>query len=127
MIAYHGTKNPDAVLREGLLCSKTPAWGNPPECVCEHVCLFDNPAAAAELGTVIAVDLEGLELPPEGFFNTEMRIHHDIPPDRLSLYPDDVEPDWGDWKDPFYATEEQQHPTCVRVLKEQGRWIDPSA
>jgi len=117
-VAYHGTQAVDEILREGLLRSRGRSFG----CPTGHVCLSETPQLAADYGTVIEVDLTDLALPEEGFFNGEMRLHEDISPQRLSPYPHPVRPanrPFVDPLDPFYATREGQHPTCVRI-REQG-------
>ncbi|HVA32436.1 MAG TPA: hypothetical protein VMU58_14325 [Gaiellaceae bacterium] len=117
MKAYHGTKHLSAVLRDGLRVPPYPGWG----CRIGHVCLTDRPEIAAELSLrgedpgVVEVDLTELELPPEGFVGCEMRIHHDIEPERLAIYTAPVVPSIEGHVDPITYPGEN-HPTCLRLL-----------
>jgi hypothetical protein len=115
MLAYHGTSAVAAILEEGLRPDKTNSLG----CPIKHICLSERPGVAAEYGTVVVVvDLEGFdEIPLEGFHNGEMRVHANIPPERIRVLDPQPEPNRRGWSDPGF-TPEEQHPTCIR-LREQ--------
>jgi hypothetical protein len=114
--AYHGTKHLSAILESGLL---VPPYTR--GCAIGHVCLTDRPAIAAALAYggsdpgIVEVDLSGLDLPEEGFVGSEMRIHHDISCERLTVYLEPVTPSMYGHVDPGH-TPEGQHPTCLRLL-----------
>ena len=52
-LAYHGTYAWDQVLREGLRADKAPN--------CKHIWLARTPEDAAHFGTVLVVDMTGIE------------------------------------------------------------------
>jgi hypothetical protein len=115
MVGYHGTHDLDAVLREGLRPELTVSLG----CPTKHICLSERPEVAAAMGgTVIVVDLSGFEIPKEAFHQGEMRIHAHIPPERIHVMDPQPSPDPIGWDDPGLSKDEQ-HPTCVRIRKEQ--------
>jgi hypothetical protein len=116
-VGYHGTDDIEEVFRDGLRVSKAESLG----CPFGHLCIAETPEIAAAFGAhVLVVDLDGLDLPEEGFCGGEMRVHHDIPAERLSVFPHAVEGSLDWHADPFYAYPEQQHPTCVRLRKAQA-------
>lgn len=110
---YHGTNDVEEVLTDGLLVKQASSLG----CPIGHLCIAETPEIAAMFGShVLVVDLDGFELPVEGFWGGEMRIHHDIPPERLSKYRHRVEPSLAGHVDPGHSPE-GQHPTCIRLRK----------
>jgi hypothetical protein len=121
VIGYHGTKQLSSVLREGLRVPAYEGWG----CRIGHVCFSSTPeiAAAFALGTdagIVTVRLDGLDLPEEGFHGGEMRLHQDVPRERLELFTEPVIPSLAGHLDPATSTPEGQHPTCIRLLVERG-------
>ena len=106
-------------MREGLRVPPYPGWG----CRLGHICLTDRPAIAAELAArgedpgIVEIDLSGLDLPEERFVGSEMRIHHDIPPERLTVLTDEVVPSMEGHVDPVNYPG-GNHPTCIRLLTE---------
>ena len=116
-VGYHGTDDLEAVLEDGLLVRKADSHG----CPIGHLCIAESPEIAAAFGEhVLVIDLTGLELPSEGFCGGEMRIHHDISADRLSVFPHPVVGSLAGHADPFYAYPEHQHPACVRLRTAQA-------
>jgi hypothetical protein len=117
LIGYHGTKSFENVKRDGLRISHNWLEGG---CPLGHICVAETPEIAAAMaapGTpVIVVDLDGLEIPEEGFAGGEMRIHHDLEPERLSIYGRDVAPSLAGHVDPYYGYPLRNHPTCVRLM-----------
>jgi hypothetical protein len=117
--AYHGTKQLRAALREGLVVPPYNGVG----CRIGHVCLTDIPAIAAwvaERGDdpgIVEVDLDGLELPEEGFVGHEMRLHHNVEPRRLTVFTTRVRPSREGHIDPAHMPG-GNHPTCLRLLRE---------
>jgi hypothetical protein len=94
-------------------------------CRIGHVCIAETPeiAAAFALGPdagVVTVKLDGLHLPEEGFHGGEMRLHEDVPPERLELFTEPVVGSLEGHADPAATTPEGQHPTCIRLLVERG-------
>jgi hypothetical protein len=121
VIAYHGTKSLSTVLRDGLRVPPYEGWG----CRIGHVCIAETPeiAAAFALGPdagIVTVKLDGLDLPEEGFHGGEMRLHEDVPPERLELFTEPVIGSLEGHADPAATTSEGQHPTCIRLLVERG-------
>jgi hypothetical protein len=91
VIGYHGTKQLSLVLTDGIRVPPYEGWG----CRIGHVCLAETPeiAAAFALGPdagIVTVNLDGLDLPEEGFVGSEMRLHEDIGPERLTLFTESV-------------------------------------
>jgi hypothetical protein len=119
MKAYHGTKHLSEILRVGIQIPAYRGWG----CVLGHICLTDRPAIAAWIAErgddpgVVEVDLAGIELPPEGFVGCEMRIHHAIEPERLTVYMEPVTPSPDGHVDPI-GYPGGNHPTCIRLLSQ---------
>jgi hypothetical protein len=89
-IAYHGTRRLREVLREGL--TPQSAFGG-----CRHVCLAARPELAANFGTVLRVDVSGLEVVWE---KGEGRIHEAIPRERIRPLGLRPTPSWDGWEDP---------------------------
>jgi hypothetical protein len=119
-IAYHGVNDGDveSVLSEGLLISKTKVardrtfW---------HLSFAATPGIAAVFGTVIEVDLTGFDMPEEGFVGGELRLHEDVPPERLRRL--DVQPaPTSGHLDPA-KNGKPNHPTCLRLRC----WEHPSS
>ncbi|KKN70593.1 hypothetical protein LCGC14_0430240 [marine sediment metagenome] len=90
MIVYHGTREPEAVLREGLKesFSRCCRDGFAPGCIW----FTRTPEDAESFGTVLAIDMAGLPgrwpIPgPEDNDNWYARyVQGDISPERISLY-----------------------------------------
>jgi hypothetical protein len=121
LIGYHGTKKLSVVLGEGLRVPPYQAWG----CRIGHVCISSTPEIAAAFalgpdGGIVRVKLDGLDLPKEGFHGGELRLHEDVPPERLELYAEPVIGSLAGHADPATTTPEGQHPTCIRLLVERG-------
>lgn len=76
-IAFHGTQEPEVVLREGILQRKSSYADG-------CIYLARRPDGATAFGTVIQVDLTGIE----GSFSNDWQTHieQDISPERLSLW-----------------------------------------
>ena len=76
-LAFHGTPEPARVLRDGIL-KRESSYGD------GSIYLARRPDGATAFGTVIQVDLTGIE----GSFNNDWQTHveQDILPDRLSLW-----------------------------------------
>ena len=93
-------------------------------CRIGHVCIAETPQVAAmfargpEAG-VVTVDLSGFDLPLEGFHGGELRLHEDVPPERLSAHTEPVTASLEGHVDPG-NTPAGQHPTCLRLLVERG-------
>jgi hypothetical protein len=120
VIGYHGTKNLSLVLREGLRVQPYQGWG----CPLGHVCISPTPELAASyaLGPdagIVTVNLDGLDLPAEMFVGSEMRLHHDVEPERLQVFTEPVIASDAEHVDPG-KTSLGQHPTCLRLLRERG-------
>lgn len=120
LIGYHGSKQLDRVLREGLVIRHDWRDGG---CPFGHICIADRPEIAAAMvdpGTsILRVDLAGLDLPEEGFVGGELRLHHDVEPERLSLVGRKVAPSLAGHVDPYHGYPLRQHPTCVRLMSLQ--------
>lgn len=120
MHGFHGSKDLEQALREGLVIRHN--WTNG-GCPFGHICIAATPEIAAAFvdpGTpILKVDLAGLELPEEGFAGGELRLHHDVEPARLTVVKFSGTPCLGGHLDPFYAYPLRNHPTCVRLMTEQ--------
>lgn len=95
MIGYHGLADVSRAFSIGILAADDPSYGcyQPP-----HICFAERPELAANFGTVLAVDLHGVDVVWE---RGEGRAHiANVPPWRLSLYSRDVAPSWDHWEDP---------------------------
>lgn len=105
---YHGTKDIDAVLREGLrvdACRPGP---------CRHICVSDWPEVAAAFGDVVVVELDGLV---DEIIGGEARIHVDVPAERISRFTDPVVPSLAKHLDPYWAYPAvRNHPHCWPYL-----------
>jgi hypothetical protein len=116
-VGYHGVPGPDVtgVERDGLLIDRT---SGAREGCFWHLSIAETPEIAAAFahtdGVVFRVDLEGLDLPEEGFFGGEMRLHQDIPSHRLSRVRPTPTPDRNGHLDPAYLPG-GNHPTCLRL------------
>lgn len=110
MVGYHGLPrwDLDSVMAEGLRRDRTESRG------CQaggHVCITETPEIAANFGDlVLAVELDGLEGLSQ-FHGREARVHGDIPPSRLSVYEEEVIPNWDGYIDPA-KTKLLNHPDC---------------
>jgi hypothetical protein len=113
VIAYHGidAEDVDAVLAEGLLVAKT---GLARERRFWHLSFAETPGIARHHGTVVKVDLAGLDLPAEGFVGGELRLHEDVTPERLELLVPQPEVDRTGFLDPA-KDGRTNHPTCLRL------------
>jgi hypothetical protein len=111
--AYHGVaaEDLDSVLAEGLLLSKTD-WAR--EGLYWHLSFAETPGIAAAYGIVVAADLSGLDLPEEGFVGSELRLHENVSPERLSVLDPQPPIDERGFDDPRYY-EGGNHPTCRRL------------
>lgn len=119
MIAYHGVESEDvdAVLVEGLRIAKT-GWAR--ERRFWHLSLAETPGIAAAYGVVVVVNLDGLDLPEEGFVDGELRLHEDVAPERLRLLDPQPEIDESGFRDPAKGGR-SNHPTCLRLQC----WLHP--
>ena len=111
MIAFHATRNLEAVLREGL---RPQAWRS--ESVAD-ICLAEHPylchAIYGDTRTVLLVDITGL---PVEWELGEGRIFEPIEPQRLEVMdPQPSEGHWSGWEDPALRT---NHSASLRRAKE---------
>lgn len=100
MIAYHGTRAVPDILQNGLQ-PRSRIGG------CKHVCLAARAALAANFGTVLRVDITGLELQ---FEHGEARSHDPISRDRIRPLGYNPDPSFNGWRDPAWRG---NHGACL--------------
>jgi hypothetical protein len=116
MIGYHGLANVSRALSLGILAADDPSCGcyRPP-----HICFAERPELAANFGTVLRVDLSGLDVIWE---SGEGRLHEaNVPPWRLSLLDYCPVPSWDGWEDPALRV---NHIACRRPVTQSGTSVD---